>query len=337
MVPGPGSLAESAQPRRRRRSVILTVANARSRLVGAPETLVVVTNSFRRSSLRRPDDAPIVTGMSESAKLKTRLSSTALLDAVLESPFGGLLPWITMALIAGPGRFEAAVSAAFAIALVLVVLRRKRGGGRIKGLESFDVVYFALFAIIGLFAQKALTEWLELWSGEIANFSLAAFVAGGLLLRRPFTLDYAKEQVEEQYWDSPDFRRVNFYISLVWGCSFLFSAVAGLVGNFVFHTANEFWTGWILQIGSIVFAVSFTEWFSTRAPAIAAAKAGGEAEPIPPLGRLFDWVPTFVIAIGVAGLVTDSTAVWFGVGAIVVGSAGASVFDKVVPKTVPQK
>lgn len=265
------------------------------------------------------------------------MPGTGILDAFVESPFGGLLPWIVMALISGPGRFEAAVSAGFVLSLVLIALRRKRGGGSIKGLEGFDVAYFGLFAIVGLFATHAMTDWLELWSGEIANASLAAFVLVGIALHKPFTLAYAKAQTEPEYWGTPQFMRVNYMISLVWGGAFVFSAVAGLIGNLAFGTQNEFWTGWILQIGATIFAVSFTQWYSTRAPAIAAAEGGGEAEPIPPVARLFEWVPVFVISIGVAGLVTESVPMWLGIAALVVGGSGARLFDTVVPETVPQR
>lgn len=265
-----------------------------------------------------------------------RFSGAALFDAFLDSPFGGLAPWILMALLAGPGRFEPAVAAAFGLSLLLVGVRRRRRGTGLKSLEVFDVAYFGALAVIGLFAGAAQTSWLELWSGEMSNIALAVFAGISVLVRRPFTLAYAREQTPREYWDKPYFYRVNEVITLVWTAAFGLSAVVGLIGNLVFRTANEFWTGWIVQIGAIVFAVTFTAWYSERAPALAVAAAGGPAEPIPPVSRLFEWVPVFVIATGVAGLLTDSIPTVPGGIAIAAGAVAAAGFNKVFPERVAQ-
>lgn len=48
-------------------------------------------------------------------------------DAFVKSPFAGVAPWVLMSLIAGPGRFEEATSAAFGLTLVTMWAGWRRG------------------------------------------------------------------------------------------------------------------------------------------------------------------------------------------------------------------
>lgn len=50
-----------------------------------------------------------------------------LIDGYVRSPFAGLAPWILMAVVAGPGRFEEAASAALGLALLTLWVGRRRG------------------------------------------------------------------------------------------------------------------------------------------------------------------------------------------------------------------
>ena len=244
-----------------------------------------------------------------------------LIDAFLESPLSGLTPWIAMSLIVGPGRFEEAASIALGLSVLFIALGH-RNGGRVKKMELFDVSYFAIISAIGLFATAGTIAWMELWSGEMTNIALVVFAFGSILLRNPFTLEYAKEQVEEEVWDTPLFRKVNYRITLAWALAFGFSALAGLYGVIVLDTSDNFWTGWILQIGAMLFAVAFTEWYPDVAPNKAAMAAGIPTDPPLPLIELFNWIPAFIGIVGVSLLITDSGPLWLGITLIVVGLVG---------------
>ncbi len=138
---------------------------------------------------------------------KSRAGSR-FIDNFLQSPFAGLTPWIVMALLSGPGRFEESVSAALGLSILFIYLSHRRGGS-FKPLEFFDVAYFGALAVIGLLASDNLITWLEKWSGEMSSLALAAFAFGSLFVRSPFTLPYAKETTPKEYWDSPLFLHVN--------------------------------------------------------------------------------------------------------------------------------
>ncbi|TSD97398.1 hypothetical protein FOS14_14730 [Skermania sp. ID1734] len=248
--------------------------------------------------------------------------------AFLHSPLAGIAPWVVMSLVSGPGRSEPAVLAALGLSVAFFLLARREGDS-IKLLEIFDLVFFAGLAIVGAVVSAGATRWLELWAGELTNIALAVFAFGSMLVRVPFTLQYAKEQAPQEVWDSPLFLRVNYMITGAWALAFAFCAVVGFYGDAVLGTANNFWTGWVLQIGALVFAVSFTEWYPDYAPNKAALAAGEQADPPRPVIELFGWLPTFLLVVGIIGLVTDAVAVWLGIALIVVGAVGWGGYRRV--------
>lgn len=254
---------------------------------------------------------------------------TGFIDGYLRSPLSGIAPWVLMSVLSSPGKFEVAVCTALGLTLATLWLARRRGIS-IHTLEVFGALFFIALAIVGLVATPGVISWLELWAGELTNVALALFVIATIAVRRPFTLPYAKEQAPQEYWDSPLFIRINYVISTVWALAFTFSAAVGLVGDAVLHQPDNFWTGWVLQLAAILFAVSFTEFYPDHASAKDAA-ARGEQEPAPPIAKLFDWLPTFVLIAGIFGWVTDALPDAVGIGMIVAGVLGNIAVNKLVP------
>src|SRR5689334_22027741 len=190
----------------------------------------------------------------------------AAVDGFLKSPFAGIAPWAVLSIRSAPGRFEVAAFAALGFSLLVMLVGLARGI-KVHLLEVFGAAVFATLAVVGLVAGDAVTRFFELWAGEVTNLSLAVFAWFTLLIRRPFTMAYAKDTTPQEHWDSPLFRRINNVITAVWAGAFTFAAGAGFVGDYVFHDANNFWTGWILQLAAIFFAVSFTEFYPDHATA----------------------------------------------------------------------
>jgi hypothetical protein len=266
-----------------------------------------------------------------NAKSQTSTETQAgprFIDTFLQSPLAGLAPWIAMSLLAGPGRFEESVSTALGLSILFIYLRLKRGGS-LKPLEVFEVAYFGSLAVIGLLASDDLIRWLEKWSGEMSSLALAAFTFGSLLVGNPFTLPYAKETTPREYWESPIFLSVNRSITLVWALAFTVAAAAGLYGNSILDQPDNFWTAWIIPIAAMLFAFSFSEWYPDVASAGASRPPDEPTELAPPLSKLFDFLPPFVTAVGIAMLVTDTAPTWLAVTLIVVGGVGSAALRRV--------
>ncbi|BCI51182.1 hypothetical protein NIIDNTM18_04600 [Mycolicibacterium litorale] len=243
-----------------------------------------------------------------------------LIDGYVRSPLAGLAPWILMAVVNGPGRFEEAVSAALGLSL-LTLWVGKRHGVAVHALEAFGVAFFAVLAALGLIAPPDTIRWLEMWAGELSNIALASFAVVTVLIRRPFTLAYAKDATPREHWDSPVFLRINHVISVVWAGAFLLSAAAGAYDDAVLHDNGNFWFGWIIPLAAIIFAGAFTDYYPDRATGESTAS----------WARIFDWLPVFVVVTGVVGWVSDEIPDVLGITLIVVGSVGSAVMRKAFP------
>ncbi|MER7816654.1 hypothetical protein [Streptomyces sp. NPDC096153] len=241
------------------------------------------------------------------------------LSAFLDSPVVGMLPWIMFSVLVGPGRFEFAVAISLAIALlVLVVDRLRRPGTSVKILEVSDVVFFAALAIVGLFASAGTLHWLETYSGELSNFALVAIAFGSMAVREPFTVQYAREQVDRSLWKTRGFLHTNYVITAVWGLAFLVAAVAGLVGDLVLRQPDNIWTNWVIQIGAIIVALRFTEWYP---PVVRERIHGGRPSRGSPtsVGALFMPFAGYLVPVGIVVLALGSGPTWLGIALIVLG------------------
>lgn len=247
-------------------------------------------------------------------------------DGFLKSPFAGIAPWALMAILSTPGRFEVAALSALGFALLVMLVGVIRGI-KIHALEIFGATVFATLALVGALATDGVIRFLETWAGEITNISLAVFAWFTLLIRKPFTISYAKDSTPQEHWDSPLFKRINSVITAAWASAFTFAGAVGFVGDAVLHDPGNFWTGWILQLAAIFAAVSFTEFYADYATAKFELANGWQAE-VPSLMKIVEWLPEFVVISGIAGLITDALDFPVGVGLIVAGSVAASAMAK---------
>ncbi|MES4891234.1 hypothetical protein [Streptomyces sp. NPDC096012] len=239
---------------------------------------------------------------------------------LLESPIVGMAPWIVFSLLVGPGRFEIAVALALACTVVLVSLGRLvHRGSSWKLLELADLVFFAGLAVIGGLADAGTLRWLEVYSGEVSNIALVLIAFGSMAAGTPFTLQYAREQVDPAQWHTPAFLRANYMITGVWGLAFLVAALVGGYGDLVLHNPNNIWTGWIIQILAIVVALRFTAWYPDVVRARARREQGLPVPDQPRLSGLLLPMAGLLIPVGIAVLVFDNTW-WLGVALIVVGA-----------------
>ena len=240
-----------------------------------------------------------------------------LLDKVLANPLVGLSPWILYSLVEGENRLELSSALALGLALVILLLGWIRAS-RPKLLEYTDVVFFGALAIFVAVASDGTHNWLERWSGEVANVALVVIALGSILVRQPFTLAYAKEQAPRELWTNPAFLRTNYVITWAWAIAFIIEAASGAYGDAVLHDSNNIWTGWVIQTLPLIAAAQFTLWYPRRVRAQAR-----EGESGPSLSEFLATLTPWITVVGVIALVVNDPW-WIGVGLIIVGVAAGN-------------
>ena len=111
-----------------------------------------------------------------------------------------------------------AAAAGLAVALVLIVVTATHGG--VKILLVVQAVILAVFTVIGFAAARHDATAFEPYARGVASLALGAFIVA-TSFSFPFTAQFARRALLQQYWHSPQFLAVNRRISLVWGLAVL--------------------------------------------------------------------------------------------------------------------
>lgn len=134
----------------------------------------------------------------------------------------GLAPFIAFFVLARSIGAAPGLWAAAAIALALLARARLRGQTEVKVLEAGGAVLFVGLAIVASFVRP---DWSVFEVRVFVDLGLVAITLGSILIGRPFTLQYAREQVPQERWTHPLFYAANVRISAVWALAFVVETV----------------------------------------------------------------------------------------------------------------
>lgn len=132
----------------------------------------------------------------------------------------GFLPWILFSAIYGKSAHEILISILIASAVMIKTEWRTLKKGYVL---PWGTVVFFIFMF--LFAVVFKNTWVINNARGLSNAILALIAWTSLIISKPFTLQYAREQVPQQFWSNPGFIKVNQIITAVWGSIFVFSAL----------------------------------------------------------------------------------------------------------------
>jgi hypothetical protein len=148
--------------------------------------------------------------------------------------------------------------AAAAVALILFlkdVLTRKE----IKVLDAGTLV---LFGGLALYARTAHPDWSVIAVRLRVDIGLLLIVLASIALRKPFTMQYAREQVAQEFWSSPEFLRINNVITAAWAAAFAIMVAAEAALLYVPAVPRRI--GILVTVLAIVAAIKFTSWYPER-------------------------------------------------------------------------
>jgi hypothetical protein len=144
-----------------------------------------------------------------------------------------------------------------AIVAALLLARDWMRGKQPKVLELGTVMLFAGLASCVAVAGSAA------WSITAVRFAvdvgLLLIVLFSLAIRRPFTLQYAREQVPEHIAQTPQFLRANDIITAVWALAFAVFVAADAVMTWL--PQWPLWIGIVVSALAFAGAAKFTVWY----------------------------------------------------------------------------
>ncbi|MDN3351529.1 hypothetical protein [Actinomadura sp. DC4] len=160
------------------------------------------------------------------------------------------LPWIVYAAVPS-GSWQWGALAALVVAVALIVWQRRAGRtADALIIETGSAVFFVALAIVA-FADPH--SGLHPYTGALSNGVLALIAAISLAVHRPFTLGIAKQSTPREYWEMPEFVRINMIITSVWTVSFAVSAIVIAI-----FAARGDRTAVIVQVAGLIVPMVFT-------------------------------------------------------------------------------
>ncbi|PRC94384.1 amine oxidase [Solimicrobium silvestre] len=133
----------------------------------------------------------------------------------------GILPWAAFNLLLHftPPRYLVLVWLLLIASQLILGWRALREGNPVA------IVALALF--LGLFANgyTGILPWANDYASTLCYAALAVTALATVLLRAPFTASQGRRYVPQEFWQHPNFIRINQHLSLAWAVTFALNGV----------------------------------------------------------------------------------------------------------------
>jgi hypothetical protein len=171
----------------------------------------------------------------------------------------GFAPYIAFFLLMRVVSVEVGLWAALSVA----GLSAGREWARSGSLKVLEVGSVCLFAALAVFTRVAHWGWTVMAVRLAVDAGLLAIVLASLAIGRPFTLQYARERVPEQYWNAPLFLIINRRITWAWAAAF--AVMVATHAAVVLQPGVSWWLDLAITILVLAAAFRFTTWYPERA------------------------------------------------------------------------
>jgi hypothetical protein len=128
--------------------------------------------------------------------------------------------------------------------------------------KILEIGTLILFGVLALYAVLAAQTWSVIGVRLYVDAGLLLIVLISMAVGRPFTLQYARDQVAPEFWNSAEFMRTNIIITAVWALAFAIMVCAELALLYMPTLPPR--VGIIAIIAALVGAVKFTGWYPNR-------------------------------------------------------------------------
>jgi hypothetical protein len=189
------------------------------------------------------------------------------------------LPWLIYIFASGGNHWGIATAGGTVMCLVYLAMLRRQT--TIKLMEWTTLAFFVTASIltIGLHSTVLATyQVMIIWS----FYAVAGWAS--VVLGRPFTVAYAREEQPPEVWDLPIFHRVNWIMTLFWCGLFTVNVGFGAIAVMVGGNLGRLVPGFLMPMGLLIFGLIFTKHFPKRyvAHVNAAGAAPASAESTSP-------------------------------------------------------
>ena len=169
------------------------------------------------------------------------------------------MPWFLFWLFVFYKKFE--LASLLGLAAIIVVIARDRKNGRcLKYLQAGTLVFFVLLAVaVPVLGRQIISKYVNI----AGNSAILLIVFFSILLRRPFSIQFVREQVPQSIWHDPHFIHNNYVISWFWFFILLFNFMLTFLKHYALLNIPS-WLNVSLHIFNCVAGIKLTHWYLRR-------------------------------------------------------------------------
>ena len=161
------------------------------------------------------------------------------------------LPWIIFWVLSGKGQLKIAAAASIVAVVILAIKDFKK-----HSVKILDIGTFIFFVAALIFSFTSTSQFIDNFASPLSNAFLFIIALTSIIIKKPFTIQYAREQVDSEFWDSPIFYSINLAISWVWCGAFAVIAITSYIA-----LNHPYLIDRIIHILAFVFAIRFSSWY----------------------------------------------------------------------------
>ena len=169
----------------------------------------------------------------------------------------GFLPWLIYGVLLSLGHLKIAI--AIPLAFMLLAGRQDLWGAHLKVL-SLGTFSF-LVAMLGA-AFFVPPDRLSPWLPVLSHSALLLITLVSILIGKPFTIEYAREEVPQERWNTPRFLRVNYVLTFGWLLAFFIMTILPTAKLLGWHVHPLIYG--LVSLGTMTAAYVFTGWYKKK-------------------------------------------------------------------------
>ncbi len=188
-------------------------------------------------------------------------------------PTFAFLPWLVYIFASGGNHWGVAtVGGLVACAPYLAVLSRR---STIKLMDWTTVAFFVAASLLAMAHWEVLAQYqvMIIWS----FFAVAGWMS--MVVRRPFTAAYAREEQPPEVWDLPIFHRINHLLTLFWCGLFTVNVGMGAIAVMVGGNLGKLVPGFLIPTALLIYGFVFSRRVPPRYVQRVSAAAAESASP----------------------------------------------------------
>ncbi len=169
-----------------------------------------------------------------------------------------LSPYMAFTATAYVASLTTSVAVAALVSLAINLADQLRG----RTPKAVGLASTVMFAGLATYFALAQTEWSGLEIRLALDLGIFAVAVISMALRRPFTLQYARETTDEATQREPSFVQVNYVLTSVWAAAMAAMMAIDILA--IYLPWLPLWAGLALTFVLRSGAVQFTKWYPHR-------------------------------------------------------------------------